>query len=236
MRQTAAVRLPAHGLAAPPFAKASGGAAVFGGADGQEMASRRGGLAQGTPTLRYSPTGRLEVCPYHAGRWGLVRPGKVREAGGEWKGVHEGTYGAGRREGKGMKLKVHPQEERFFELFEEAAKNVAKGAELLVELVEASRPRRGAAPRDRGGRARGRHHHPRDRRPAEPHLRHALRPRGHPRPGRAAGRHPGQHRGHRRPHVPLRGRRADRGDGEPGGGAGRGDQGGASAPWAACGT
>jgi len=34
-----------------------------------------------------------------------------------------------------MKLRFMPREERFFELFEEAAKNVVKGADLLVQLV-----------------------------------------------------------------------------------------------------
>jgi hypothetical protein len=34
-----------------------------------------------------------------------------------------------------MKLRFMPREERFFELFEEAARNVVKGAELLVQLV-----------------------------------------------------------------------------------------------------
>ena len=37
-----------------------------------------------------------------------------------------------------MKLRFIPREERFFELFDEQAKNIVKGAELLVELV--SRP------------------------------------------------------------------------------------------------
>ncbi|NIM06470.1 MAG: DUF47 family protein [Armatimonadetes bacterium] len=35
-----------------------------------------------------------------------------------------------------MKLKFAPKEERFFELFDNAAKNVAKGADLLVDLVK----------------------------------------------------------------------------------------------------
>jgi predicted phosphate transport protein (TIGR00153 family) len=34
-----------------------------------------------------------------------------------------------------MRLRFIPREERFFELFEDAAKNVVKGAELLAELV-----------------------------------------------------------------------------------------------------
>lgn len=34
-----------------------------------------------------------------------------------------------------MKLRFMPKEERFFELFTEAAQNVVRGAELLVELV-----------------------------------------------------------------------------------------------------
>lgn len=34
-----------------------------------------------------------------------------------------------------MKLKFVPQEERFFELFDQASANVVKGAELLLELV-----------------------------------------------------------------------------------------------------
>ena len=34
-----------------------------------------------------------------------------------------------------MRLRFVPREERFFDLFEQAAKNVAAGAELLVELV-----------------------------------------------------------------------------------------------------
>ena len=34
-----------------------------------------------------------------------------------------------------MKLRFMPREERFFELFADAARNVVKGAELLVELV-----------------------------------------------------------------------------------------------------
>jgi len=35
-----------------------------------------------------------------------------------------------------MKLRLMPKEERFFELFAEAAQNVVKGAELLLALVE----------------------------------------------------------------------------------------------------
>jgi len=35
-----------------------------------------------------------------------------------------------------MKLKLMPKEERFFELFQAAAGNVVKGAELLLELVQ----------------------------------------------------------------------------------------------------
>lgn len=34
-----------------------------------------------------------------------------------------------------MKLKFVPQEERFFELFDQSARNVVKGAELLLQLV-----------------------------------------------------------------------------------------------------
>ena len=34
-----------------------------------------------------------------------------------------------------MKLKFLPQEERFFELFDQSAQNVVKGAELLLQLV-----------------------------------------------------------------------------------------------------
>jgi len=35
-----------------------------------------------------------------------------------------------------MKLRLAPREERFFELFDDAAKNIVKGAALLVELVK----------------------------------------------------------------------------------------------------
>jgi hypothetical protein len=35
-----------------------------------------------------------------------------------------------------MRLRLVPREERFFDLFEQAAKNVAAGADLLVELVK----------------------------------------------------------------------------------------------------
>lgn len=39
-----------------------------------------------------------------------------------------------------MKLRFMPKEERFFELFDEAAHNVAKGADLLVTLLNSSNP------------------------------------------------------------------------------------------------
>jgi predicted phosphate transport protein (TIGR00153 family) len=44
------------------------------------------------------------------------------------------------RQRKRMKLRFVPQEERFYELFEQAALNIVKGADLLLQLVSCDSP------------------------------------------------------------------------------------------------
>ena len=77
------------------------------------------------------------------------------------------------------------------------------GARLLEEMLASEPPGVGKRRGHPGGRTPLRHHHPRDLPAPEPHLRHAARPRRHPRPGPVARRRDGRHRRVRGRHPAL---------------------------------
>ena len=105
-----------------------------------------------------------------------------------------------------MRFRLIPREEKFYADFIALADELRVGARLLEEMLAADTPRLGQGGRDQGGRAPVRLPDPRDHPAPEPHVRHAARPRGHPRARAVARRRHGRHRrvGGRHPALPHR--------------------------------
>ena len=78
-----------------------------------------------------------------------------------------------------MPLRLTPQKREFFDLFTQASANAREIARALVELLETWPEARSKLRRHPRARARGRPADPRGDRPAQPDVRHAVRPRRH---------------------------------------------------------
>ena len=105
-----------------------------------------------------------------------------------------------------MRFNFTPQSREFFDLFTQASANAVDIARLLTQLLDRF-PDDGVEliAADQGARAQGRPADARGRRPAQPHLRHAVRPRRHLPPRERARRRLRQRRrGRRQPRLVRR--------------------------------
>ena len=105
-----------------------------------------------------------------------------------------------------MAFRLIPREEKFYDDFSALADEIKRGAGLLEEMLAPDQPDLGQGRRDQGSRAQVRLPDARDHPAAQPHLRHAARPRRHPRAGALARRRDGRDRrvGDARPALPAR--------------------------------
>ena len=102
-----------------------------------------------------------------------------------------------------VRFRLIPREEKFYADFIALADELVVGATLLEEMLAPDTARLGEGQRHQGHRATLRLPHARDHPAPEPHVRHAARPRGHPRARPLARRRDGRHRRVGRRHPPL---------------------------------